>query len=135
MANERLPAPRIQPKLPPILTGQDTPAIRERVAGFYVSVAEIFERWLERRPSYHTKRSYRTDVLGFIAFVGIRWPDESWQLLQATVQDVLSWRDCMIELGRAPKTLNRRISSLSSFYKYLAAAAAELRLPICQVSP
>src|SRR5439155_12838765 len=35
----------------------------------------------------------------------------------------------------APKTLNRRISSLSSFYKYLAAAAAELRLPIVVSNP
>jgi hypothetical protein len=32
--------------------------------------------------------------------------------------------------GAAPKTINRRISSLSSFYKYLAGAAAELRLPL-----
>ena len=32
--------------------------------------------------------------------------------------------------GAAPKTLNRRIASLSSFFKYLQAAAAELRLPI-----
>ncbi len=35
----------------------------------------------------------------------------------------------------APKTLNRRISSLSSFYKYLAAAAAEMRLPITVPNP
>ena len=39
------------------------------------------------------------------------------------------WRDAMRAQSRAPKTLNRRISSLSSFYKYLA-AAAEFRLPI-----
>src|SRR5437868_11324783 len=31
--------------------------------------------------------------------------------------------------------MNRRISSLSSFYKYLAAAAAELRLPITIPNP
>jgi hypothetical protein len=32
----------------------------------------------------------------------------------------------MREQSKAPKTLNRRISSLSSSYKYLAGAAAEL---------
>jgi hypothetical protein len=32
----------------------------------------------------------------------------------------------MMAATKAPKTLNRRISSLSSFYKYLAGAAAEL---------
>jgi len=41
----------------------------------------------------------------------------------------------MREQGKAPKTLNRLISSLSSFYKYLAGAAAELRLPINVPNP
>ena len=35
----------------------------------------------------------------------------------------------------APKTINRRISSISSFHKYLAAAAAEMRLPITVPNP
>jgi integrase/recombinase XerC len=39
------------------------------------------------------------------------------------------------EKNAAPKTINRRISSLSSFYKYLAAAAAEIRLPITVPNP
>ena len=30
----------------------------------------------------------------------------------------------------APKTVNRRVCSLSSFYKYLGGAAGEMRLPI-----
>src|ERR1017187_7403677 len=37
--------------------------------------------------------------------------------------------------GGAPKTINRRISSLSSFYKFLAGAAAELRLPVPGPNP
>ncbi|MCP5120015.1 MAG: tyrosine-type recombinase/integrase [bacterium] len=41
----------------------------------------------------------------------------------------------MSEDGKAPKTLNRRITCLASFYKYLAAAAAELRLPITVPNP
>ena len=45
------------------------------------------------------------------------------------------FRDHLQEKNAAPKTLNRRISSLSSFYKYLAAAAAELRLPITVPNP
>jgi hypothetical protein len=31
--------------------------------------------------------------------------------------------------------MNRRISSLSSFYRYLAGAAAEMRLPITVPNP
>jgi integrase/recombinase XerC len=51
------------------------------------------------------------------------------------VADVQRWRDAMAAATRAPKTLNRRISSLSSFYKYLAGSAAELRLPINVPNP
>ena len=40
----------------------------------------------------------------------------------------------MMAETKAPKTLNRRISSLSSFYKYLA-GAAELRLPVNVPNP
>src|ERR1700730_738149 len=53
----------------------------------------------------------------------------------ASVADVQRWRDTMMAATKAPKTLNRRISSLSSFYKYLAGAAAELRLPVNVPNP
>src|SRR5215471_11932907 len=41
----------------------------------------------------------------------------------------------MISAHAAGKTINRRIASLSSFYKYLAASASELRLPITVPNP
>jgi integrase/recombinase XerC len=130
----RLP-PDALPALPPVLAGRETPDVLRRVEGFYLSVAEIFERWVARRESPHTQRAYRRDVMGFVVLLEIRWPEESYRLLAASIADVLRWRDRMIELGRAPKTINRRISSLSSFYKYLGAAAAELRLPITVPNP
>lgn len=46
-----------------------------------------------------------------------------------------AFRDELLAHNAAPKTLNRRISSVSSFYKYLGAAAAELRLPIIVPNP
>jgi hypothetical protein len=46
-----------------------------------------------------------------------------------------AWRDTMRDQSKAPKILNGRISPLSSFYKYLAGAAAELRLPINVPNP
>ena len=56
-------------------------------------------------------------MLSFVEFLGIRWPEDAEQLLRASVADVQRWRDAMRDESKAPKTLNRRISSLSSFYK------------------
>ena len=56
-------------------------------------------------------------------------------MLKVTIADVLDFRGYMLDLGMAPKTILRRVSSLSSFYKYLAAAAAETRLPIVVPNP
>jgi integrase/recombinase XerC len=121
--------------LPPILEGQSTPDIQERVERFYFSVAAIFETWVKRRQSKHTQRAYREDVMAFVQFAGIQWPEQSASLLTVSITDVQSFREAMLKNSAAPKTMNRRISSLSSFYKYLHGAAAELRLPITVPNP
>ena len=73
--------------------------------------------------------------MAFGEFLELRWPDDATRLLAVTVADVLAFRDLMVEEDKAPKTINRRIASLSSFYKYLQGAAAELRLPITVPNP
>src|SRR5947209_6958270 len=127
--------PRDQPDLPVILAGSFTPAVRARVEDFFSSLASIFESWVQRRQSLHTQRAYREDVMAFVKFMGLTWPDQAMELLRISVQDVQRFRSHLVDKNAAPKTLNRRISSLSSFYKYLAAAAAELRLPITVPNP
>jgi site-specific recombinase XerD len=126
----------LQPEnLPPVMVGAETPAVRKRVEQFYQSVAEIFEAWIARHRSCHTQRAYCEDVQSFVRFLGIEWPQNSIAMLSASIKDVQAFRDLMSESNRAPKTINRRIASLSSFYKYLALAAAELRLPITVPNP
>src|SRR3954447_16160058 len=127
--------PRDQPDLPAILAGSTTPAIRSRVENFFSSLASIFESWVGRRQSRHTQRAYREDVMAFVKFMGLTWPNDAVELLRISVQDVQRFRAQLVSQDAAPKTMNRRISSLSSFYKYLAAAAAELRLPITVPNP
>src|SRR5262249_50782894 len=121
--------------LPPILVGRHTSAVEAQVRNFYDSVAQIFERWVTRRSSRHTQRAYRGDVLAFVAFLGIQWPEESTHLFTVSVADVLEFRGEMEKASMAPKTINRRIASLSSFYKYLQGAASEFRLPITVPTP
>jgi len=122
-------------RLPPIFAGNSTPAVRKKVEKFYFSVASIFESWVQRCRSPHTQRAYREDVLSFVKFLQLAWPGEATSLLSVSIQDVQGFRDDLIGRNAAPKTLNRRISSVSSFYKYLGAAAAELRLPITVPNP
>ena len=71
--------------------------------------------------------------MAFVKFMKIKWPRESWRLIQVSIRDVQAFWELLIEKDAAPKTLNRRISSLSSFYKYLA--AAEMKLPITVTNP
>src|SRR3954452_17385915 len=124
-----------QPELPAILAGSFTPATRARVEDFFSSLASIFESWVGRRQSRHTQRAYREDVMAFVKFMGLTWPNDAMELLRVYVQDVQRFRAQLVSQNAAPKTLNRRVSSLSSFYKYLAAASAELRLPIVVSNP
>ncbi len=121
--------------LPPVLLGSVTPENRARVEDFYFSVASIFEAWVNRRKSEHTRRAYRGDVMAFVQFMGWKWPKDAAELLTASILEVQAFKSHLVEQAAAPKTINRRISSLSSFYKFLAGAAAELRLPITVPNP
>ena len=121
--------------LPPILVNQGTPAAAAKVRKFYLSVAELFERWVTRRESPNTQRAYRNDVMALLEFLAIDWPRQGMKLFTITVGDVQRWRDWMIEEEYAPKTINRRVSSVSSLYKYLQGSAAEMRLPITVPNP
>jgi site-specific recombinase XerD len=128
-------AKRGPPVFPPVLACADTPAVRNRVESFFSSVASMFESWVLRSQSPHTQRAYREGVMAFVRFRAIVWPEQAIMLFTVPVSDVVAFRDQLAAQKEAPKTINRRISSLSSFYKYLAAAAAELRLPITVPNP
>jgi site-specific recombinase XerD len=73
--------------------------------------------------------------MAFAAFVGICWPQNAEQILKTSVFDVQAFRDDLVKRGAAPNTLSRKISSLSGFYKYIGAAAAEMRLPVTIPNP
>ena len=128
-------ATRATPDLPPVLAGSMTPEVRGRVGDFYNSVAMLFDAWVDRRKSEHTRRAYRGDGMAFVSFMGWQWPDDAANLLRVSLLDVQAFKADIGKQGGAGKTINRRISSLSSFYKFLAGAAAELRLPITVPNP
>jgi site-specific recombinase XerD len=130
--NELVPVKR---ELPPVLLGSVTPENQKRIEDFFFSVASIFEAWVNRRKSEHTRRAYRGDVMDFVQSMKLDWPQDATDLLSVSILDVQAWKDSMTKAAMAPKTVNRRVSSLSSFFKFLAGAAAELRLPITVPNP
>ena len=73
-------------ELPPVLAGRLTPEVQERVEGFYSSVAAIFETWVNRRKSEHTRRAYRSDVMAFVRFMGWTWPESATELLRTSIK-------------------------------------------------
>jgi len=73
--------------------------------------------WLANFTSGQTKETYRTALEAFVAFHGIR----SLEALRGITQaHVLAWREHLVTEGRAARTVNNRISALSSMFKWLA---------------
>ena len=77
--------------------------MRKRVEQFFFSAASLFEAWVTRRKSAHTQRAYREDVISFMKFVGIDWPDQATALFSVSVKDVLAFREHLVEKNAAPK--------------------------------
>ena len=73
---ELLPEPEKLPALPPVLSGSHTPEIERRVENFFHSVASIFEAWVNRCKSDHTRRAYRGDIMAFVEFCRFAWPKD-----------------------------------------------------------
>jgi len=69
----------------------------------------------EKRFSPLTVTAYNKDLNQFLAFLTL---SES-ELLNVTHQQVRSWMVALMDEGNEAKTINRKISSLRSFYKFL----------------
>lgn len=122
-------------ELPPILSGSDTPEVRRRVESFIANLHEVFESWVRQTESPNTQDAKRRSWLQFCSFLELDWEKRPWEALKVTVLDVRRFRDHMVELERAPKTIHGRLACLSSFYRYLGAAASEMRLPVVVPNP
>ncbi|MFT4645001.1 MAG: integrase/recombinase XerC [Planctomycetota bacterium] len=68
----------------------------------------------EKRYSIHTIDSYERDILQFQAFLTL----VNKSVVQAAYRDVRMWVAELMQENKA-KTINRKISSLKSFYKFL----------------
>lgn len=71
----------------------------------------------EKKLSKHTSLSYQTDLLQFQEFVKQELSDSD--LLNVNHLIIRSWVAMLLDTGVAARSVNRKLSSLKSFYKYL----------------
>ena len=78
---------------------------------------ERFIRYLqfEKRFSPNTVIAYKKDLYQFSEFINSIEPD----LLSISHQQVRTWIVSLMDNGIEPKSINRKVSSLRSFYKFL----------------
>lgn len=81
----------------------------------------------EKRYSAHTITSYRTDLSGFFDYLEIQFGEV--MLKDINHGFIRSWLASLKEEGLSPKSINRKISALKSFFKY------HLRSGTIDVSP
>ena len=70
----------------------------------------------EKRASEHTVISYRNDLEQFWKYVEKAFPDTSWKEVDVTI--IRTWLITLMEEHLSPRSINRKISTLKSFYKY-----------------
>ena len=86
----------------------------------------------QKRYSSHTVESYGRDIRSFLDFLGISGDD--FDPSAVTSDDVREWIVSLSESGKKPTSINRMISSVSSFYKYLQKERITAINPMLKVS-
>jgi len=71
----------------------------------------------EKRYSRHTLRSYSTDLEQFTKFINFHYPDTA--IEKADHRIIREWLVWLIEEKNQPRSINRKIASLRSYYRYL----------------
>lgn len=86
---------------------------------FMVDSKHAYADYLLKEKNYSllTLRAYTDDVVSFEKF--IKEDDNSMVLEEVNYSYVRRWVVCLVESGMANKTVNRKISSLKSFYRFL----------------
>lgn len=71
----------------------------------------------EKRYSLHTIRSYQNDLSGFVSYLQII--DKNIEVKDINFKIIRSWIVDLIESGVSVRSVNRKISTLKSYFKFL----------------
>lgn len=72
---------------------------------------------LEKNYSKHTVTAYKHDLLTFADFLKKEFDQE--EIITANYSQIRSWIVSMVDFGVANQSINRKISSLKTYYKFL----------------
>jgi len=72
---------------------------------------------LEKKYSEHTITAYKNDLITFRDFCAITYNQN--EIVSSSYPQVRSWIISLVDLGVSNRTINRKVSSLKSFYKFL----------------
>ena len=86
----------------------------------------------EKRYSKHTVTSYKNDLFQFEEFLKDKFEAH---LNEVSFQMVRSWIVELIDTGNTPRSVNRKISSLRSFYKHLRSEGTIKSDPLLKIKP
>ncbi len=88
---------------------------------------------VEKGYSAHTVRSYGDDVLQFFTFCGI--DPEKGNVGTITHRHVRQWLSSIIASGFTPRSANRKLSSLRSFFRFLMRQGEVKSNPVARILP
>lgn len=78
-----------------------------------------FEQYLSGQKKYspHTVRAYAKDLADFSSFISVNYDQST--LDDVNYSQIRSWVVALIESGNSPTSVNRKIASLKSYFKFL----------------
>jgi integrase/recombinase XerC len=85
----------------------------------------------EKRYSHHTIISYQNDLTGFFDFVVVQFGETP--LGQVTHTFIRSWLASLKDEGLSAKSINRKISTLKSFFKFQVKVGVVKQTPMAKV--
>lgn len=86
----------------------------------------------EKKYSAHTITSYRNDISQFFAFINPQ--KESLTIAEVNYQQIRNWVASLIKDKIAARSVNRKLSSLKSFFKYLQRQQIIENNPMAKIS-
>ncbi|WP_420317047.1 site-specific tyrosine recombinase/integron integrase [Ekhidna sp.] len=98
-------------------------------------MVETFLKYLsfEKRYSHHTIEAYRKDLQQFVEYLNTDF--EISDICDVTHTHIRGWVVSLMDSGLSPKSVNRKIATLKSFYKFLMAREYLDINPASQIKP